>query len=269
MLSSGSRISSVAHQLSCFELGFHCAWLLGACFFASSPFFGARSVIHQLAPCCQHVVMVCWLFFNFALSFDFAGCSLAQEMSFVDHYLPYFRQWPITRLLTALLPFLPLFTESLQGDQLLAPPLLQCAFSNSSLLLCVSFQFLFYFSVFFFFAWGMGVSLPWRPCWFILGVAGRIPCDAWCSPVGLLNVSQAGLEPATGGAGALLVSQCNVALRSFSQVRDSGCWSFDSPYCFISAKCGSSISVRFWSHGAHAVCFWALDAILDLLLFIF
>jgi hypothetical protein len=151
----------------------------------------------------------------------------------------------------------------------LLPPLLQCAFSNSSLLLCVSFQFLFYFSVFFFFAWGMGVSLPWRPCWFILGVAGRIPCDAWCSPVGLLNVSQAGLEPATGGAGALLVSQCNVALRSFSQVRDSGCWSFDSPYCFISAKCGSSISVRFWSHGAHAVCFWALDAILDLLLFIF
>jgi hypothetical protein len=33
-----------------------------------------------------------------------------------------------------------------------------------------------------------------------------ILCDAWCSPVGLLNISQAGLEPASGGPGALLFS---------------------------------------------------------------
>jgi hypothetical protein len=47
---------------------------------------------------------------------------------------------------------------------------------------------------------------PRRLCWFILGVAGGILHDAWCSPVGLLNVSQAGLEPASGGAAALLFS---------------------------------------------------------------
>jgi hypothetical protein len=62
---------------------------------------------------------------------------------------------------------------------------------------------------------------------------------------------------------ALLFSQCNMAWRSFPQARGSGCKSFDSSCCFISAKCGSSVSARFWSHGAHAVCFCALVAILD------
>jgi hypothetical protein len=81
------------------ELGFHCFGLLGAYFFASHPFSGARSEIHQPALCCQRIVVVCWLFFNFAVSFDFGCCSLAQDMSFVDCYLPYFRQqlitWPL------------------------------------------------------------------------------------------------------------------------------------------------------------------------------
>jgi hypothetical protein len=99
------EISSVDHQLSCLELGSHCVGLLGACFFVLPPFSGAMSVIFQLAPCCQCVVMVCWLFFNFAVSFDFGCCSLAQEMRFVDCYLPYFRQWVITGPLSALLPF--------------------------------------------------------------------------------------------------------------------------------------------------------------------
>jgi hypothetical protein len=62
---------------------------------------------------------------------------------------------------------------------------------------------------------------------------------------------------------ALLFSQCNVARRSFPWARGSGCRSFDSPWCFISVKCGSSISARFLIHGAHAVCFCALVAILD------
>jgi hypothetical protein len=76
--------------------------------------------------------MVFWLFFNFAVSFDFVYCSLAQEMSFVDYYLPFFRQWLITHLLLALLPFQPLFTESPSGDQLLAPPPFSSAFSATS-----------------------------------------------------------------------------------------------------------------------------------------
>jgi hypothetical protein len=66
-----------------------------------------------------------------------------------------------------------------------------------------------------------------------------------CSPVGLLDVSQAGLELVSGGAGALLFSQCNVAWRSFVQAGGSGCRSFASSWFFFSAKCGSSISVKF------------------------
>jgi hypothetical protein len=62
--------------------------------------------------------------------------------------------------------------------------------------------------------------------------------------------------------GVLLFSQCKVAWRSFPQARGSGCWSFDSPWCFIS-KCGSSVSARFFIHRAHAVCFHTLVAILD------
>jgi hypothetical protein len=51
-----------------------------------------------------------------------------------------------------------------------------------------------------------------------------------------------GLELASGGVGALLFPQCNVAWRSFPWARGSGCQSFDFPCCFISAKCGSSVS---------------------------
>jgi hypothetical protein len=44
-------------------------------------------------------------------------------------------------------------------------------------------------------------------------MSGGKPCDAWCSPVVLLNVSQAGLEPAPGSTAALLFSQCNKVWR--------------------------------------------------------
>jgi hypothetical protein len=37
-------------------------------------------------------------------------------MSFVDYYLPYFRQWLITGPLLALLPFQHMFTESSHRD---------------------------------------------------------------------------------------------------------------------------------------------------------
>jgi hypothetical protein len=152
--------------------------------------------------------------------FDFECCSLAQEISFVDHYLLYFRQWFITCLLSALLPFQSLFTESLCGVQLLALPPFSSVLTASHPLCCVlvlsSLFILFFFVV-------CLVSLPRRLCWFIPWVAGGIPCDAWCSPAGLLHVSQAGLEPASGGMGALLLSQCSMVWRSFVQVRGSGC----------------------------------------------
>jgi hypothetical protein len=56
--------------------------------------------------------------------------------------------------------------------------------------------------------------------------------------------------------------QFKLAWRSFPQARGSGCWSFDSPRCFIYTKCVSSVSVRFWSHRAHSVCICALVTIL-------
>jgi hypothetical protein len=143
------------------------------------PFSGAWSVIHQLAPCCQHVVMFCWLFFNFAVLFDFGCFSLAQEMSFLYHCLPSFKQWLITNPLAALLPFHHLFTEVHMEISSLPYPLLWCTFSILPALLCVSFQSLVYCSGFYF----GGVSLPKWLCWFIPGVARGIPHDAWCSPV--------------------------------------------------------------------------------------
>jgi hypothetical protein len=194
--------------------------------------------------------MVCWLFFNFTVLFDLGCCSLAQEMSFLDRYLPYFRQWLITHPLVALLPFQLFIYWSLQGDQLLAslPP---------SPVLCASFQFLVY-SVFFV---GGGQSTQgtmlahsrggWRNTTWHLVLTCLVclmsPKQVWSW--WLVTV------------GALLFSQCNMVWRSFIWARGSGCWSFDSPWCFISAVCGSSISVRFWSHRAHAVCFCALVAI--------
>jgi hypothetical protein len=78
--------------------------------------------------------------------------------------------------------------------------------------------------------------------------------DICCSSVGLLNVSQAGLELASDSTGALLFSQCHMVWRSFV-------WA--SFWCFISAKYGSSISARFLIYGDHVVGFCTLVAILD------
>jgi hypothetical protein len=111
------------------------------------------------------------------------------------------------------------------GDQLLAPPSFFGALIAPCPLCCVlvfSSLFIQFFVLFCFFL-QQRVSLPWGLCWFIPGVAGGIPCDAWCSSVALPNVSQTGLEPASGGAGALLFSQCKVAWRSFVWARGSGC----------------------------------------------
>jgi hypothetical protein len=181
------EISSVAHQPYWFWVRFLLWWFTGGLFFASPPFSGARSEIHQLTPFCHRVMMFWWLFFNFAVLFDFGCCSLAHDMSFVGCYMSYFRQWLIIHLLFTLLSFQSLFTESLHGDQLLLP------LPFSSVLrvprpLCCMFLFSFLFIVhFFFFCWG--VSLPRGLCWFTLGVAVGILCDALCSPLSLPDVS--------------------------------------------------------------------------------
>jgi hypothetical protein len=121
-----------------------------------------------LSVCCDGL-----LFFNFAKLFGFGCCSLAQEMSFVDHYLPYFRHWFSTHLLLALLPFQHLFTEVCSEISSLPLPPFSGAFSEfRSLLLCASFQFLVYCSVFLFFVCGR-VSLPRGLCWFVSGLLGE------------------------------------------------------------------------------------------------
>jgi hypothetical protein len=77
----------------------------GDLFLCLVPFLWGKVSDPSAGPCCQHVVMVHCLFFNFAELFVFGCCSLAQWMSFLVCYLPYFRQWLITCPLLAFLPF--------------------------------------------------------------------------------------------------------------------------------------------------------------------
>jgi hypothetical protein len=154
------------------ELGFHFVGLLGACFFASCPFSGSWSENHQPALCCQHVILVCWLFFNFATLFDFECCSLAQEMSLVycSSWSPA-HCWPFCLsslcLLKVHVEISSLFLHPSMVHSEHPAPSTACSFSVSCLL----------FSFFFFFA-GWGQSLQ-GVCWFIPGVAVWIPHSAY------------------------------------------------------------------------------------------
>jgi hypothetical protein len=77
----------------------------------------------------------------------------------------------------------------------------------------------------------------------------------------LVCISQAGLELASGGVGALLFSQSNVEKVYMGWgLRVLEFWFF---VFFFSAKCGSSISAKFLIYGAYAVCFLPVLAILD------
>jgi hypothetical protein len=131
-----------------------------------------------LSACCAGLLIV----FNFA-TFDFGCCSLAQEMSFVDCYLPYFRQRLITGLQSALLPFQSLFTENCYGDQLLALPSFSTVLTIPHPLCCVPFQFLVHYSVFFCVGWGSvcpggyaGLSQGWLWEYHVMFVAHLLVC---------------------------------------------------------------------------------------------
>jgi hypothetical protein len=122
------------------------------------------------------------------------------------------------------------------------------------------FSLLFSFVLF---LWGRGSVCPGGYAGLSQGWLWEYCVPLICSPVVLLDVSQAGLELVSGGALALLFSQCNVVRRNFVWAGGSGCWSFNSPWCFISALGGCSISARFLIYGAHAVYFYTLVTILD------
>jgi hypothetical protein len=96
-------------------------------------------------------------------------------------------------------------------------PLIQCPYNTLPLCCVFIFSSLFIVQVFFFV--GLGVSLSRGLCWFISGVAVGIQCDTWCSPVDLLNVSQAGLELVSGGRGALLFLSVMWCVEAFYRQR--------------------------------------------------
>jgi hypothetical protein len=121
-------------------------------------------------------------------------------------------------------------------------PSAACSFSVS----CLLFRF-------FFFCCGMGgQSVQEAILVYPRGGVGILH-DACLLTCWSVDVSQAGLEPVSGGTGALLFSHCNVAWRSFVWAGGSRCGSFDSSQYFFAAKCGSSVSARLLIYGAHAL----------------
>jgi hypothetical protein len=176
---------------------------------------------------------------------------------------------PLSALFQAAVHLLPtishlllqaLFTESSQKELPLFPSPV-CSEHSSHSTAC-PFQFLVYYSLLILFV-----------CLFVLQGEGQsvqgamlvYPRDGCGNMVYhlfaylLVCISQAGLELASGGAGALQVSQCNVAWRNQFSVLE---------FCLLlvvfSASCSSRVSARFLIYGSHAVCFLPLVAILDL-----
>jgi hypothetical protein len=147
------------------------------------------------------------------------------------------------------------FTKCSHGEQLLVLPHFSGALRAPAPSAICPFQFLVNYSGFFF--CGAGVTLSRGLCWFIQGWLWEYQVPLICSSVCLP------LPSGFGSVGTLQVSQCNIAWRSFVQARGLGCQSFAFSWCFFSAKCGSSISVRFLIFGAHIVCFLPPFAILD------
>jgi hypothetical protein len=132
--------------------------ITGGLFLCLAPFFWGKVSDPLAGPllsaCCDGLLII----FQFFSVINFGCCSLAQKMSFVDPYLPYFSQQLITCPLSALLTFQPLFTESSHGDQLLASPPFSSAFAASLFLCCVLvFSSLFIVQVFFFFFFLQGM----------------------------------------------------------------------------------------------------------------
>jgi hypothetical protein len=161
------------------------------------PFSGAGSVICQPT---LGVMMVHCLFFNFVGLFDFGCCSLAQEMIFVIHYLPCFRQLLITCLLSTFLPFQHLF---INGSWRLAPCLsrfLQCTFSDLPLLLCCVLVYNSLFIVQFF--WGGGGQSAQGVVLVYSGGAGGISHDTWCSPFWSAKFLTGRFGTGSGGSGS-------------------------------------------------------------------
>jgi hypothetical protein len=158
-------------------------WLVGSVFFfVCVSFSGSCLVSSSLSE---------------VLHFNFAYCPQVQEISSVVQQLSCFGIGFFADLVYWVLVSLPLplSPASLSLPAFLAICLLivwveisSLPFSPSLVLFqqsCLFYSVLVFSSlvIVHFFGGGWEVSLPRRLFWFILGVAGGIPRDAWCSPV--------------------------------------------------------------------------------------
>jgi hypothetical protein len=183
MLSQFPEISSVVHHLSCFSVGFLLCWFTGGLFVCFTPFLWGKISDPPPRPLCLRVVMIDCLFFNFAEPFGFGCSSLIQEMTFIDHYLPYFRQWLITYPLC--LFSVCLLTFQWRSSPCFSPSSPMCFQSSQPLCCVLVFSSLIIVQLFFFFFFFVvgSVNLLRGLWWFIPVVARGILCDAWSSPV--------------------------------------------------------------------------------------
>jgi hypothetical protein len=83
---------------------------------------------------------------------------------------------------------------------------------------------------FFFFLWDMGQSVQGAMLVYPRGSCGDTTCCLFAHL--LVCISQTGLEPASGGTGALLFSQGNMVWRCFAQAGGLRCQSFAFSWCF-------------------------------------
>jgi hypothetical protein len=181
MLCSGSD-QLVVHQLPCFGGGFFLCLITGGLFLCLAPFPWGKvsdpSASPLLSVCCDGSLFVfqfcstIWLWVLLTGPGD-EPCGLLPVLLQAAAYhppavgpsaFPAFVYW---YFVPRSAPCFPPFFGSLSTTP---PPLL-----------CASFQFVVYCSVFF--LQGYGVSLPSGLCWFIPGVTGGVPHDAWHSPV--------------------------------------------------------------------------------------
>jgi hypothetical protein len=155
-----------------------------------------------------------------------------------------------------------LFTDSSHKDMLLAPPRFSSALSVfPPPLLCCSFQFVVYCSVFVFVAGGQSAQGP-----VLVYPEDGWGNTAWCLVLTCLICwmsSKQVWSQHLAAVAALLFSQDVTWYGEAFHGLEVQFWSFDFPWCFIFSKCGSSISVGFLIHRAHTVCFCTLVTILD------
>jgi hypothetical protein len=190
MLASGSRISSVAHQPSWIGVGFSPCWFTWGLFLCFAPFpwdkVSVPSACPLLSACCDDLLIVfqfcsvIWLWMLLTSSGD-ELCGLLSAL---------FQQWLITHLLSALLPFQPLFTESSCSDRLLALPPFSSALTAPCPLCCVlvfSSLFIQLFVLFCFVGWESvcpggyaGLSWGWLGEYHVMLDAHLLVC--WCLP---------------------------------------------------------------------------------------